>query len=52
MKEDILIKKLLDILGKNRINIKGNILTIGNQKLIIPKSKGNNTTSTRPIQIR
>jgi hypothetical protein len=50
--EEQLIKKLLQILGRDKITIKGNILTIGNQKLVIPKSKGNNTTSTRPIQIR
>ena len=50
--EEQLLKKLLLILGKDKITIKGNILTIGKQKLVIPKSKGNNTTSTRPIQIR
>ena len=50
--EELLIKKLLQILGRDKITIKGNILTIGRQKLVIPKSKGNNTTSTRPIQIR
>lgn len=50
--EEQLIKKLLQILKKDKITIKGNILTVGKQTLIIPLSKGNNTTSTRPIQIR
>ena len=50
--EEQLLKKLLLILARDKITIKGNILTIGRQKLVIPKSKGNNTTSTRPIQIR
>ena len=50
--EEQLIKKLLQILEKDKITIKGNIITIGKQILVIPKSKGNNTTSTRPIQIR
>lgn len=50
--EEQLLKKLLQILEKDNITIKGNVLTIGNQKLIIPKSKGNTTTSTKPIQIR
>ena len=50
--EEQLLKKLLQILGRDKITIKGNILTIGRQKLVIPKSKGNNTTSTRPMQIR
>jgi hypothetical protein len=50
--EEQLIKKLLQILKKDKITIKGNILSIGSQKLTIPKSKGNNTTSTKPIQLR
>ena len=50
--EEQLLKKLLQILGRDKITIKGNILTIGRQKLVIPKNKGNNTTSTKPIQIR
>ena len=50
--EEQLLKKLLQILARDKITIKGNILTIGRQKLVIPKSKGNNTTSTRPLQIR
>ena len=50
--EEQLLKKLLQILGRDKITIKGNLLTIGRQKLVIPKSKGNNTTSTRPLQIR
>lgn len=50
--EEQLIAKILQILKKDKITIKGNILTIGKQKLVIPKSKGSNTTSTRPIQIR
>jgi len=50
--EEQLIKKLLQILEKGKITIKGNIVTIGKQRLVIPKGKGNNTTSTRPIQIR
>ncbi len=52
MKENELIKKLLVLLQKETITIKDNTLHIGKQKLAIPKNKGNNTTSTRPIQIR
>ena len=50
--EEQLIKKLIEILGKDKITVKNNVVTIGKQKLTIPKNKGNNTTSTRPIQIR
>lgn len=52
MKEEDLIKKLLELLKKEPITIKGNTLSIGKQKLKIPINKGNSTTSTRPIQIR
>jgi len=52
MKEENLIKKLLEVLKKEPITIKGNTLSIGKQKLIISRSKGNSTTSIRPIQIR
>lgn len=50
--EEQLIAKILQILKKDNITIKGNILTVGKQTLIIPPSKGNSTTSTKPIQIR
>lgn len=50
--EEQLIKKLLELLKRESITIKDNTVNIGKQKLAIPKNKGNNTTSTRPIQIR
>jgi hypothetical protein len=52
MKESELIKKLLLLLQQETITIKNNTLHIGKQKLAIPKNKGNNTTSTKPIQLR
>jgi len=51
MKEEDLIKKLLEILKKEPITIKGNVLSIGNQKIKI-SNRGNSITNIRPIQIR
>lgn len=49
--EEQLIRKILQILDKDKITIKGNVLSIGKQKINIPNN-GNQIVSTRPIQIR
>lgn len=49
--EEQLITKLLQILGKEKITIKGNTLTIGGKQIKL-SSKGGQKTTTRITQLR
>ena len=49
--EEQLITKILQILQKDKITIKGNVLTIGNKQIKL-SSKGGQKITTRITQIR
>lgn len=49
--EEQLITKILEILKKDKITIKGNVLTIGNKKIDI-STNGSQKLTTRITQLR
>lgn len=49
--EEQLITKILQVLARDKITIKGNILTIGSKQIKL-SSKGGQKTTTRITQIR
>lgn len=49
--EEQLIKKLLQILKKDKITIKGNVLTIGTKQIKL-YTNGNQKVNTRITQLR
>lgn len=51
MKEELLINKILQLLQRDKITIKGNVLTIGSKEIKI-SSKGGQKITTRIVQQR